>query len=351
MLVRLQPDTCLSDRSAHRLHPNFAKCFPSVTWRLVICAWLVAAVSQIAVASEEFEDIEGFEVGIDHSSWNSQDAQKTADLLLLKVYLGKQIRHAGGLLPQQAFKALQRTTKIDVNDHRSVEGSGRCNNDNGYEIFYCPKSNTIHIKGLKYGKNVLQDELRGGEWIDGKEVWGNPHMILHEFAHAWHDQYVPQGYDNKTIRNLYRDALDEWGDSGEYYWESNAKEYFAEFTVMYYAWHWEVPGSKDDMGTSMADSIKEFWELPPRLNPTKVEETVIGEVIKEQLDKETDQLTREVTNGESIEEELDREAEREWEEISKGELIEEELDKKVERELGEVSNGWLDELKSLVPKR
>ena len=75
-----------------------------------------------------------------------------------------------------------------------------------------------------------------------------PVLVLHELAHAYHDQVIPGGYQNKAILGAFQqaktagtyDAVKRW--TGEKYADkpskayamNNQMEYFAESTESYF---------------------------------------------------------------------------------------------------------------------
>ena len=80
------------------------------------------------------------------------------------------------------------------------------------------------------------------------EIRRMPVLVLHELAHAYHDQVIPGGYQNKDILGAFQqakaagtyDAVKRW--TGEKYAEkpskayamTNQMEYFAEVTEAYF---------------------------------------------------------------------------------------------------------------------
>lgn len=71
-----------------------------------------------------------------------------------------------------------------------------------------------------------------------------PAVILHELAHAWHHQFLPDGYGNDQIRSAYERAVESGdydevlhiaGHTTEHYALTNPMEYFAEASEAYFA--------------------------------------------------------------------------------------------------------------------
>ncbi len=75
-----------------------------------------------------------------------------------------------------------------------------------------------------------------------RSMWAkHPYVVLHELAHAYHDQFL--GFDNAEIESvfsrakragIYEKVLDHTGRTVRHYGLTNAKEYFAESTESYF---------------------------------------------------------------------------------------------------------------------
>jgi hypothetical protein len=75
-----------------------------------------------------------------------------------------------------------------------------------------------------------------------RSTWAkHPYVILHELAHAYHDQFL--GFDHEEIRTtyeaakaagIYEDVLLHTGSRARHYALTNHKEYFAELTEAYF---------------------------------------------------------------------------------------------------------------------
>jgi hypothetical protein len=70
-----------------------------------------------------------------------------------------------------------------------------------------------------------------------------PWMVLHELSHAYHDQYLPEGYNNPEIAKTYQNAKDHdlykcilrnSGRSETAYAMNNAMEYYAETSEAFF---------------------------------------------------------------------------------------------------------------------
>jgi hypothetical protein len=78
--------------------------------------------------------------------------------------------------------------------------------------------------------------LNRGQWAK------HPYVILHELAHAYHDQVLENGFQNKAVRDAYKKAKAKGayekvllysGRTVKHYGLTNQMEYFAECTEAY----------------------------------------------------------------------------------------------------------------------
>ncbi len=189
--------------------------------------------------------IEGFKVKI---SLNEEDDFTVVDAKELTRglhFLDRQLKDVKSAIPTKAFTLLQENVLIEYEDRRD-----------GFPTYYSGSEPTIELWGLEYHRDILDG------WI-GAGNFGNPNIMLHELAHAWHDLFIPDGFDNQEVIDRYELALDSYetedADGDEYYWATNEKEWFAEFSVMYFRSHWDEPNSKYEIWTRDTSFIKRMW--------------------------------------------------------------------------------------------
>lgn len=97
------------------------------------------------------------------------------------------------------------------------------------------------------GKKCNPDKARGVEIAHPKNflAWtkDQPCMVLHELAHAYHHQVLPDGYDNADLQEAfarmreskkYAEVLHISGRKQEHYSLTNAMEYFAESSEAFF---------------------------------------------------------------------------------------------------------------------
>ena len=188
--------------------------------------------------------VEGFTVEISLNTTDDFTAEDAKELTMGIHYLGRQLRDVKSAIPENAYNLLANRVLIEYEDRRI-----------GFPTYYGGSEPTVELWGLEYHRDILDGP--GGEY-------GNPNIILHELAHAWHDLMLENGFENSEIVSAYETAMDNYEtedtDGESYYWTTNHKEYFAEFTVMYYRSTWDKPNSRYGMLAIDRDIIRRMWE-------------------------------------------------------------------------------------------
>jgi dipeptidyl-peptidase-4 len=82
---------------------------------------------------------------------------------------------------------------------------------------------------------------RAGQLTDRRQWAQHPYVILHELAHAYHDQVlgfnhpgIRAAFDSAKESQIYDEVLNHVGQKVRHYGLSNEKEYFAEMTEAYF---------------------------------------------------------------------------------------------------------------------
>lgn len=101
-----------------------------------------------------------------------------------------------------------------------------------------------------------------------------PWMALHELSHAYHDQFLPKGFDNPDIKKAWDDAmkakiydhvLHYSGSMAKHYAETNQMEYFAESTESYFGTNDFYPFVNAELKTYDPETyalMVKFWGKP-----------------------------------------------------------------------------------------
>ena len=101
-----------------------------------------------------------------------------------------------------------------------------------------------------------------------------PWMVLHELAHAYHDQFLPEGFGNLALKarfdaakasGIYRKVLYADGTERDSYAATNPMEYFAEASEAYFGENDFYPFVKAELkrhDPKLEAVVAELWALP-----------------------------------------------------------------------------------------
>jgi hypothetical protein len=106
---------------------------------------------------------------------------------------------------------------------------------------YHPSRDWVTSHGLNPEKTHCVEIGNAKRFLEWEKT--QPWMVLHELAHAYHDQFLPDGFDNADVRaafesareqNLYDHVLRENGRTEKAYAMTNQMEYFAECSEAFF---------------------------------------------------------------------------------------------------------------------
>jgi tRNA U38,U39,U40 pseudouridine synthase TruA len=98
--------------------------------------------------------------------------------------------------------------------------------------------------------------------------------VMHELAHAYHDQFLDKGFENKVVKDAYNAAMESkkyesvlhWnGSETKHYATSNQMEYFSESTESYFGTNDFYPFVRAELKTYDPDTFKmleSVWGTP-----------------------------------------------------------------------------------------
>jgi hypothetical protein len=101
-----------------------------------------------------------------------------------------------------------------------------------------------------------------------------PWMVLHELAHAYHDQFLPNGFDNADVLAAYRGALDARryesvlrisGKQERAYAVTNPMEYFAEASEAFFGTNDFFPYVRSELrehDPPLYELLERIWREP-----------------------------------------------------------------------------------------
>jgi hypothetical protein len=106
---------------------------------------------------------------------------------------------------------------------------------------YHPDVGWLTSHGLNPNKARCVEIGNARRFLDWEKT--QPWMVLHELAHAYHDQFLPGGFDNAEVKAAFQSARDQKlydhvlrgnGHTEKAYAMTNRMEYFAECSEAYF---------------------------------------------------------------------------------------------------------------------
>ena len=106
--------------------------------------------------------------------------------------------------------------------------------------------------------------------LTSRRQWAkHPYVILHELAHAYHDQVlgfehpeIKRTFENAKEKKIYEKVLSIHGTTGKHYGLTNPKEYFAESTEAYFGVNDFYPFVRAELqqhDPEMFSLLKKIW--------------------------------------------------------------------------------------------
>ena len=211
--------------------------------------------------SHAVRNIEGWTVEIDDRLLEQNKELGELSLRLLSNQLFQIAFH----LPESKVEKL-RTVKIrlDLTHGKLVSPQYHPSEDwlrqNGYSVSL---ARCVHLPDAVY--------------YSSKEIHRiQPWFMLHELAHAYHDQLIENGFENAAIKQAWRKIADEGkyektlhidGYETKHYALTDPKEFFAEFTEAFF-------GVNDFFPFNRAELKKDAPEIEALLRTVWLDETV-----------------------------------------------------------------------------
>ena len=177
------------------------------------------------------QDIEGFPVFIEPALLRGEHAA-VGELSI--AMLRNHLERINILVPEPALSKLHHVGIWIEVDHPLTDvepgpyhGGQQWLIENGYDVRLV---DCVHV-------------TRAASLLERHHMLKHPMVILHELVHAYHDQFMEDGYNNKLIldafnnamaKGLYDEVLDYKGRTVKAYATSNQMEYFAEITEAYF---------------------------------------------------------------------------------------------------------------------
>lgn len=205
------------------------------TLLLVTCAIIITTASRADDAAKpeavRFDpvarQIEGFTVHVDPALLNGEHKPLGDKSLRM---LGDHLNRISILMPKDRLKRLR---KLEIWIERKHPKLGN--------MQYHPSRGWLKAHGHDERLAKKVHIPRAAALIDRRQLVKHPMVVLHELAHAYHDQVL--GFDNEKVRSAYQAAkkagkyekvLLYTGRTVRHYGLTNHKEYFAEATEAYF---------------------------------------------------------------------------------------------------------------------
>jgi len=179
----------------------------------------------------------------------------------VKQSLTEQLEEIDRVLPPEA---LERVRGVTIWAERDASPRGG--------MVYHPSRQWLASHG------VNPDKAKGIEISNARNFLGwrkaQPCMVLHETAHAYHDQVLPGGYGNRRIREaweratqagLYNEVKHVHGHTERAYAIKNPMEFFAENTEAFFGRNDFYPFDREELRRHDPETyrmIAELWGVP-----------------------------------------------------------------------------------------
>ncbi len=183
--------------------------------------------------------IEGFQVFINNKVFEQKEEREILNLLRHDLFIIRQLVSA---TQYHFFQQVKIWVELDFQQYKAIR--------------YIPSLKWIRRQGYLSAKVKSIEILNVKNYL--KFSCEQPYMLLHELAHAYHDQIL--GYDQCDIMEAYYTVMQkQLYDSVSYakplkknrkvraYASHDAKEYFAELTETYFGENDYFPFNHDDL--------------------------------------------------------------------------------------------------------
>jgi len=172
--------------------------------------------------------LEGWTVKVDPKLLEKENKQFKSQVF---TALANHLQRIKYILPEAKVKALQ---KLPIWLDHHYEPLGSMQYHPGVTWLRANKHDPRLVKHVHIPR--AKALLNRGQWAK------HPYVILHELAHAYHDQVLENGFQNKAVLDAYKKAKAKGayekvllysGRTVKHYGLTNQMEYFAECTEAY----------------------------------------------------------------------------------------------------------------------
>jgi hypothetical protein len=138
---------------------------------------------------------------------------------------------------------------------------------------YHPNPDWVTSHGLNPEKARCVEIGNARRFLEWEKT--QPWMVLHELAHAYHDQFLPDGFDNADVKSAFESARDQKlydhvlrgnGHTEKAYAMTNRMEYFAECSEAFFGTNDFYPFVRAEFkehDPTGYDTLSRAWGLQP----------------------------------------------------------------------------------------
>ena len=240
---------------------------------LVFSCTVFAEVVLPNVVGDPYEDdreyltIEGFKVyvlPVQQYSWRGYTLEQREDERLRAIRkMTAQLKLAVSLLPPDPINELRTRVVFYMDDTcewGSEEEFGKTVREG--KIYYSPLAS-------KDGSERRLGQITVRCYSAFVHKFPYKGIALHELAHAWHDLFLPNGFENNKIKAQFDWSKDCLHSQQKSYWKTNASEFFAEMSCSYFFRSKDIPYTDMSMEENNKNLIDLAWQDPPKLDEFK----------------------------------------------------------------------------------
>jgi hypothetical protein len=175
--------------------------------------------------------VEGFTVILSAETLNHLDDTEFEKKPL--AVLEGELRTICDLMPAKSLKQLQNVLIWVEWDERLAMSNGRAGN--AVAVYYGGHQAYMLARGMPplKAKNVTVLKMKSLTQEHQPKRDSGRCVLLHEIAHAVHDQVLPQGRDNPVVKSAFKQALERKLVDPKAYAATNEMEFFAEMSCAY----------------------------------------------------------------------------------------------------------------------
>jgi len=201
------------------------------------------------------KNIEGWTVHVDPQMLDGEYAEQGTRALAM---LANHLQRIAILLPEDRVKQMQ---KLEIWIERQHPELGN--------MQYHPDADWLTARGYDARLAKKVHITRAAALLSRQQMLKHPAVILHELAHAYHDQIL--GFDDPRIKEAYEKAMEAaiydevllyTGKKVRHYGATNHKEYFAEGTEAYFYRNDFYPFVRAELkrhDPKLHDLLKDIW--------------------------------------------------------------------------------------------